>query len=112
MSTFEIKLDGSLTRLFLSTLEKTLLALGFNKGEEIRSPDAPDLTEYLQEGFRVVVTNAEEGDFHKIQISSRDGDVLPLVEKSVKALLTHIVNLFAERGLKELERVRDCISMD
>ena len=110
MTSFEIKLESSLARLFLSTLEKTLLSLGFNKGEEIRSPDAPDLTEYLQEGFRVVVTNAEEGDTHKLQITSRDGDVMPLVEKSVEALLTHIVNLFAEKGLKELERVRDCIS--
>lgn len=110
MKSLDLKLDPSLRDLFLDAFKKTLLSLGFQKGEEVRSPDAPDLYEYIHNGFRILITDREEAGVHKINITSRDGDVLPFVEKTIKALITHIINVFAQQGLKEIEKFRECIS--
>lgn len=110
MKTFSVKLDGPMSRIFLDTFSKTLISLGFVKGEEIRNPEAPDLYEFVQDGFRVLVTDEEEAGLHRIEITSRDGDVAPLIEKTIRALITHIINLFSEKGLLEIEKLRECIT--
>ncbi len=110
MKPFEIKIDDPLAKMFLDAFEKTIISLGFQKGEEVRNPDAPDLLEYVQDNFRILVTVEQEADHHKISISSRDGDVIPFIEKSVKTLLTHVINVFVAKGLKEIENIRECLN--
>lgn len=110
MKSLDLKLDIPLARLFLDAFGKTLLSFGFQKGEVVKNPDAPDLYEYIHDDVRILVTDKEEAGVHKINITSRENDILPLIEKAIRALITNIINVFADLRLREIEKLRDCIS--